>query len=50
MLKNCIDVGIVDDAIVEGTEVFTVTPSSTDPVTFLTDSVTVSIIDDQDSM
>lgn len=46
---NCIDIGIVDDTIVEGTEVFTVTVSSTDPVGFSSDSVIVSIIDNQDS-
>lgn len=47
--ERCIDVEIENDAVVEGTEVFAVSVESNDPVTFETDSVTVSILDDQDS-
>ena len=47
--ERCIDVEIENDAVVEGTEVFVVSVDSNDPVTFATDSVTVSILDDQDS-
>lgn len=47
--EHCIDVEIENDAVVEGTEVFVVIVDSNDPVTFATDSVTVSILDDQDS-
>ena len=48
-LERCVDIDIVDDAIVEGTEEFLVAVDSSDPVTFTTDSVVVSILDNQDS-
>ena len=49
-LQRCVDIEIMDDAIVEGTEEFLVTVDSSDPVIFTTDSVVISILDNQDSM
>ena len=49
VLENCVNVGVINDSVVENTEVFFVTVNSNDPVTFNLESVTVSIID-QDGM
>lgn len=49
IIERCIDIEIENDVVVEDTEVFVVSVGSNDPVTFATDSVTVSILDDQDS-
>ena len=48
-LERCMGVRIRDDTAVEDTEVFLVIVDSSDPVSFTTESVTVSILDDQDS-
>ena len=50
MLEHCVDVVIRDDTVVENTESFFMSVSSTDPVDFTSPSVTVFISDNQDSM
>ena len=47
-LVNCFEIEIVDDSVVEDAELFLVSASSTDPVSFVLNTVTVSIIDNQD--
>lgn len=45
---QCFSVNIINDSVVEDTEIFHVAASSNDPVSFVNSPVTVSILDNQD--
>ena len=47
-LIQCHSIEILNDTVVEGTEDFQVTGSTSDPVSFVNSPATVSILDNQD--